>query len=390
MRRLVVPALTATLSLALLSCTDDAPSETAPAAGQTSDLSSSNPSSSGHAELHEDFTVVEHATFDEGWAMSFLPGTDLLAVTERGGSLQLYDPDANDARAVDGVPEVYHEGQAGLHDVIPAPSFADDGAVYLSWAREGDTVHGVAARATLDAADAELRDLEIIWEQAPAPGAGHFALRLLVQGEHLFITSGDRQQEDPAQERDTNLGAVVRLTLDGDPAPGNPWFEDGGAAAELWSVGHRNPLGIAEDADGALWVSEMGPQGGDELNLLTEAGNYGWPDASMGVHYDGSPIPDHSEEDGFVAPAEHWVPAISPGSLMIYQGELFEEWRGDAFLGGLSGQRLVRVELEGEAAEAGQEWDAGERIRAVTEGQDGALWVLEDGAGGRLLELRPN
>lgn len=375
MRRLSAFALTATLSLALLSCTNDASTTAA--------------QSSGHAELHQDFTVTEHATFDEGWAMSFLPDTDLVAVTERGGSLQLYDRDTGETREVDGVPEVYHESQAGLHDIIPAPSFVEDGAVYLSWAREGDTVHGVVARATLDVEDAELRDLEVIWEQDPAPGAGHFALRLLVQGDHLFITSGDRQQEDPAQQRDTNLGAVVRLTLAGDPAPGNPWFEEEGAAAELWTVGHRNPLGIAEDAGGAIWISEMGPEGGDELNLLTEAGNYGWPDASMGVHYDGRPIPDHSEGDGFIAPAEHWVPAISPGSLMIYEGELFDEWRGDAFLGGLSGERLVRVDIDGEAVEAAQEWDAGERIRAVAQAPDGALWVLEDGSGGRLLELRP-
>ncbi len=389
MRRLPALALTAALSMSLFACTGDDPPASAPAPSQSADPQPAAPAHYSQGKLHEDFAVTEHATFDEGWALSFLPGTDLLAVTERGGALHLYHQGDGEVRAVDGVPEVYHESQAGLHDVIPAPSFTDDGAVYLSWARETDTVHGVVARAVLDVDDAELRDLEIIWEQDPAPGAGHFALRLLVHGEHLFITSGDRQQEDPAQERDTNLGAVVRLTLDGEPARGNPWFGDGGAAAEMWSIGHRNPLGIAADEDGALWVSEMGPQGGDELNLLTEGGNYGWPDASMGVHYDGSPIPDHSEEDGFVAPAEYWVPAISPGSLMIYSGGLFDEWRGDAFLGGLSGQRLVRVELDGRQAEAVQEWDAGARVRAVVQAQDGSLWVLEDGSGGRLLELRP-
>lgn len=338
----------------------------------------------------DEFAVTGHGSFDEGWAMSFLPGTDHLLISERSGSLQLRDQGTGEVVEVSGVPEVHHAGQAGMHDVIPGPGFETDGTVYLSWVRDHELgAQGVVGRGTLDVDTATLTDLDVIWEQEPTSGDGHFSLRMLIRDGHLFVTSGDRQKFDPAQETRSNLGAVVRLTLDGRPAPDNPWAQQGGAAAQLWTIGHRNPLGIAEDAQGNLWVSEMGPRGGDELNLLAEGENYGWPEASMGVHYDGSDIPDHTAGDGFRPPAEYWVPSISPGSLMIYRGELFDGWRGSALIGGLSGQRLVRVQLDGATADVVEQWDAGERIRAVAEAPDGAVWLLEDGKGGRLLELRP-
>ncbi|MBB1051272.1 PQQ-dependent sugar dehydrogenase, partial [Dietzia sp. CW19] len=291
---------------------------------------------------------------------------------------------------VAGVPPVDDAGQGGLHDVAAGASHAEDGAVYLSWVRDHpEGAQGVVGRGILDVDRAELTDLEVIWEQDPAAGNGHFALRLLVLDDHLYVTSGDRQEQTPAQDTASNLGAVVRLTLDGDPAPGNPWAGDG-AAADLWTIGHRNPLGIAEDPQGRIWVSEMGPRHGDELNLLTEGGNYGWPQASMGRHYSGGDIPGHREGDGFVPPATYWVPAISPGSLLIYRGDRFAGWDGSALLGGLSGQNLVRVELRDEVATVVQEWDMGARVRALAEAPDGAIWVLEDGPGGRLLELTPD
>ncbi|HHX85019.1 MAG TPA: PQQ-dependent sugar dehydrogenase [Actinomycetales bacterium] len=342
------------------------------------------------AATAEDFRVTEHGTFDEGWAMRFLPGTEYLLVSERGGALKLRDRETGEVTEVSGAPEVVHEGQGGMHDVLPGPGFAEDGTVYVSWVRDHpDGAQGVVGRSTLDVDTAELSPPEVIWEQDPAAGNGHFALRMLVSGDHLYVTSGDRQEMDPAQDTGTNLGTVVRLTLDGDPAPGNPWAGEGGAAEELWTIGHRNPLGIAEDPTGAIWVSEMGPRGGDELNLLEGGENYGWPEASMGVHYDGGAIPDHAEGDGFRAPAAYWVPSISPGNLLVYGGDRFPGWRGSALLGGLSGQTIVRVELDGERATVAQKWDMGERIRALAEAPDGAIWVLEDGEGGRLLELTP-
>jgi aldose sugar dehydrogenase len=370
MRRLLATAAATALSLTFSACAGAAPPM--------------------QADASESFTVTEHGTFEEGWAMSFLPGTDHLLISERGGSLQLRDQGTGEVTRVNGTPDVHHAGQAGMHDIIPGPDFADDGTVYLSWVREHEAgAQGVVGRGILDVGTATLTDLEVIWEQTPTSGNGHFALRMLIRDEHLYLTSGDRQKFSPAQERETNLGAVLRLTLDGRPAPGNPWAEEGDTAAQLWTIGHRNPLGIAEDSAGQIWISEMGPRGGDELNLLAEGENYGWPEASMGRHYDGRPIQDHVEGDGFQAPAEYWVPSISPGSLLIYRGELFEGWEDSALLGGLSGETLVRVQLDGEDTTIAEQWDMGERIRALAEAPDGALWVLEDDRGGRLLELRP-
>lgn len=393
-RSLALAAVTVLSATAFLAACAGAPGD----AGVDPARSAGQAATPGNAA--EDFAITEHGTFDEGWAMAFLPGTDNLLITQRGGGLKLRDQRTGEVTDVTGAPEVHHSGQAGMHDVIPGPTFTDDGTIYLSWVREHpDGAQGVVGRGTLDVGKRELTDLDVIWEQAPAPGDGHFALRMLIQGDHLYVTSGDRQEFTPAQDTTNNLGAVVRLTLDGEPAPGNPWAGErgaddadgagGGAAAQLWTIGHRNPLGIAEDADGRIWVSEMGPRHGDELNLLAEGANYGWPESSMGDHYDGETIPDHADGDGYTAPAAHWVPAISPGNLMIYRGSLFDGWTNSALLGGLSGQKIVRVRLEGETAAVVGEWDMGERIRAIDEAPDGALWVLEDGAGGRLLELRP-
>ncbi|GAA4841078.1 PQQ-dependent sugar dehydrogenase [Garicola koreensis] len=339
-------------------------------------------------EAAAQFETVEHEQFDAPWALEFLPGTQSLLITERTGALKLRSQDSGEVREVSGAPEVVDAGQGGMHDVIAGPTFGQDRTIYLSWVRsaEGGT-QGVVGRAQLDTDQAALENLEVIWEQDPAAGDGHFSLRMIVLDEMLYVTSGDRQQMEPAQDMSTNLGTIVRLRLDGDPAPGNPFADAGGTASQFWTIGHRNPLGIASDSHGNLWSSEMGPQGGDELNLIREGANYGWPQASMGVHYDGTEIADHTEGDGFESPKAHWVPAISPGNLMIYQGELFTGWQDSALLGGLSGENLVRVELDGETAEPADEWDVGERIRAVEESPDGAVWVATDG--GSLMELRP-
>ena len=397
MRRLA-PAALALAGLAACSGpaeTPNAPRTVTPSPAASSAADEPSPSATSPAtpsaipDTHE-FVVVEHESFDEPWALAFLPGTDTMAVTERGGALKLRGPDGT-VRDVSGVPDVVAAGQGGLGDLIPGPTFADDGTVYLSWVERGDGGTGaVVGRGRLDVAAAELADVGVIWEQTPkVDGNGHFSHRLLIHDEHLFVSSGDRQKFDPAQAMDGNLGKIVRLTLDGDPAPDNPWAGEGGVAAQFWSIGHRNPLGLAADGDGRLWGSEMGPQGGDELNLVQPGLNYGWPEASNGSHYGGGEIPDHSPGDGFEPPKAFWTPSISPGSLMIYDGELFPAWKGDAFLGALSGEALVRVDLEGETATQAESWSMGARIRAVAEAPDGAIWLLEDGSGGRLLELTP-
>lgn len=403
--RFVPWLLAAALGAASLAgCTAGGPSVTAPtgasdgtvppAASDGAATASAAPSS--ELPLGPDgrpFAVDPVARFSAPWALSFLPGTDWLAITERTGRLHLRDQRSGALVAVSGVPQVVVAGQGGLGDVVPAPDFTRTGLLYLSWveARAGGTGAVVGrARLVTDGASARLEGLEVIWRQEPATsGTGHFSHRLVFapDGRSLFVSSGDRQKLDPAQDLSNTLGTIVRLTLDGDAAPGNPFADRGGVSAEIYSYGHRNPLGLAFDEAGALWSTEMGPAGGDELNLIVAGRNYGWPLASNGSHYSGIPIPDHAPGDGFEAPRYWWTPSVSPGSLLIYTGDAFAAWRGDALIGALSGQALIRVDLEGSDAVASEQWDLGQRIRAVAQDPDGTLWLLEDAPGGRLLHL---
>lgn len=339
------------------------------------------------------FLATELARYDEPWALEPLPGGDLLLITLKRGSLRLRDLATGRETTVQGVPPVVYGGQGGLGDVVAGPTFATDGTVYLSWIAAGEEFTGAVvgrARLTGDAASARLEGLEVIWRQLPmTSGSGHYSHRLAFSpdGEYLFVTSGDRQKFDPAQDLSVNLGKVLRLNPDGTPAAGNPFADRGGVAAEIWSYGHRNGLGLAFDADGNLWESEMGPQGGDELNLILPGRNYGWPLASNGSHYGGGEIVDHTPGDGFEAPKVWWTPSVSPAGLLIYSGALFPDWQGDAFVAALSGQALLRVDLAGTTATKGDQWRMGERIRDVAQARDGALLVLQDAPGGRLLRL---
>lgn len=333
--------------------------------------------------------IEEIGELDEPWAMTFLPDGRAL-ITGRGGELTLRGTDGRSVE-VDGVPDVVHAGQGGLGDVALAPDFEQSRTAYLSWAEAGEGGSGAAVgRATLSEGDdtARLDGLSVIWRQQPkVRGNGHYAHRLAFSpdGDYLFVSSGERQQMDPAQDLNTNLGKVVRLTPDGKAAAGNPFADRGGVAAEIWSYGHRNPLGLAFDDDGRLWVAEMGPQGGDEINLVREGANYGWPKASNGSHYGGGEIADHAAGDGYEAPKVWWNPSVSPGSLMIYRGSMFPQWQGDAFVGALSGESLIRVDLDGDRADKGDQWELDQRIREVEEAPDGAIWLLTDD--GKVLRL---
>ena len=333
--------------------------------------------------------IEKIAELDEPWAMSFLPDGRAL-ITGRGGTLTLR---TTDGRMVDvsGVPEVVHAGQGGFGDVVPAPDFESTNAIYVSWAEAGSGGSGAAVgRATLSDArgSARLQNLTVIWRQRPKVGGNaHYGHRLAFSpdGRYLFVSSGERQEMDPAQDLDSSLGKIVRLRPDGTAADGNPFADRGDVAAEVWSYGHRNPLGLAFDPDGNLWNSEMGPRGGDELNLVRAGANYGWPEASNGSHYSGAEIPDHTDGDGYDAPKAWWNPSVSPGSLLIYTGSAFPQWRGDAFLGALSGQALIRVDLDGTGAAKGDQWDLGQRIREVEQAPDGTIWLLTDA--GQVLRL---
>lgn len=388
-RALITGAPLGLAAFALAACSprEGASSDSAPPAAPSGTSADGTPVPDMSTDV---FTVTEHGRFAEPWALAFLPGTSLLLVSERGGALRLRDQGTGEVRDVADVPEVHHRGQAGLHDVVAAPSYAEDGRVHLSWVRrDARGSHGVVGRARLDVDAPALRDLEVLWEQDPASGDGHYSLRLLPHEGHLYVTSGDRQEFTPAQDMAVDQGVVLRLTPDGAPADGNPWAGEGSPADMFWTIGHRNPLGIAADSRGQVWVAEMGPAGGDELDLLVAGANYGWPEASNGSHYDGADIPDHAPGDGFQAPAAFWTPSISPGSLAVHTGTLFEGWRDSALIAALSGQALVRVTLDGDVAREADRWDLGTRIRAVREAPDGAVWLAEDGDGGRLLQLRP-
>jgi glucose/arabinose dehydrogenase len=350
------------------------------------------------AEGPDGFTTTELAAFDSPWAAAFLPGTPWLAVTEKRGTLKLRDMTTGRVIDVAGTPEVLDEGQGGLSDVVPAPGFDGKGnrTLYLTWAEagEGSTAGAAMGRGRLevDGGSARLAGFEVLWRQQPkVEGRGHYSHRIAFSpdGRYLFLSSGERQAMTPAQDLGVNLGKILRLDLDGKAAPGNPFADRGGVSAQIWSYGHRTALGLAFDGQGRLWESEMGPKGGDEVNLIEEAANYGWPLVSNGSHYDGTPIPDHAPGDGYAAPKVWWDPSISPGSLMVYSGTLFPGWAGDAFVGALSGEALVRVDLDGTSAKKAEQWPMGARIREVESGPDGAIYVLEDGSGGRLLRLAP-
>jgi glucose/arabinose dehydrogenase len=341
------------------------------------------------------FDATPVAQFSEPWAMEFLPDGRLL-VSEKQGALKLYSPETGTIGDVSGVPEVAYGGQGGFGDVVLHPEFAENGLVYVSYAepgRRGESGAAVArARLVLDDdGGGALEDLEVIWRQVPkVSGNGHYGHRIAFGEGYLWISSGERQKFDPAQDMNANLGKIVRLNDDGSVPDDNPFAEQGGVAAEIWSLGHRNPLGLAFDGEGRLWNVEMGPRGGDELNLVRRGANYGYPIVSNGDHYDGRSIPDHDTRPEFAAPAAFWNPSISPSSLMFYSGSEFPEWQGNAFIGGLSSESLLRVEIDGETASEADRFAMGQRIRAVEQGPDGAIWVLEDqrrGSGGRLLRL---
>jgi len=343
------------------------------------------------------FKVAELAKFDEPWAMTFLPDGRLL-VTEQAGALRLYDPKRNGTGAISGVPAVVHAGQGGLGDVVLHPDFDKSQLIYLSYAEAGDGGAGAAvarARLVLDnSGSGVLQDLKVIWRQTPKKsGAGHFGHRIAFDRDGmLWISSGERQKFDPAQDMSTNLGKIVRLHADGTVPTDNPFANRGGVSAQIWTLGHRNILGLAFDAKGQLWEHEMGPQGGDELNRIEKGANYGYPIVSNGDHYDGKPIPDHGTRPDLRAPVITWNPVISPAGFIIYDGDLFPQWKGNGFIGGLSSQSLVRIEFNGDTAREAERFDMQRRIREVEQGPDGAIWLLEDGKGrgtGWLLKLTP-
>jgi glucose/arabinose dehydrogenase len=371
------------------------------------------------------FTMTQMATFKLPWRIAFLPDGRML-ITEKVGPIWLVTQNG-EKTPVANVPEVLYQGQGGMLGVFLSPHYATDHSVYLTYAEPGDGGSGLAlarARLALGNDKTSLEELQVLWRQMPKGRGGQFGAQIAFSpdGQYLFLTVGERQRMTPAQDPNQALGKILRLTLDGKPAPGNPMAGKTGAASvplidpprdtevaktapvvstytfpgpnltpsETWSSGHRTPYGLAFAPDGRLWEMEHGPRGGDELNLIEPGKNYGWPLVAYAVNYNGVPIPSPDTRADLAKPVIYWTPIIAPGNLMFYNGAMFPQWRGSALLGGMATQTLTRITFDANGgAKPAERWDVGHRIRDVEVGPDGALWMLEDANPGGLFRVTP-
>jgi aldose sugar dehydrogenase len=372
------------------------------------------------------FTMNQVATFNLPWRMAFLPDGRML-ITEKPGAVWLVTQQGAKT-PVTNVPAVLHQGQGGLLGVFVSPRYATDQNVYLTYSEPGDVGSSLAlarVRLAIGEGAASLEGLEVLWRQMPKGLGGQFGAQIAFSpdGQYLFLTVGDRQRMTPAQDPDQELGKILRLTLDGKPAPGNPQAGKIGAAsvpliapprdtelaktapvvgtyaftepnlapAETWSSGHRTPYGLAFSPDGRLWEVEHGPRGGDELNLIEPGKNYGWPLVSYATNYNGVPIPSPDTQPDLAKPVIYWTPIIAPGSLTFYTGAMFPQWTGSALIGGMGSRTLNRVTFDGKGgATPAERWSVGHRIRDVEVAPDGAVWMLEDANPGGLFRVTPN
>jgi aldose sugar dehydrogenase len=371
------------------------------------------------------FAMTQVTTFNLPWRIAFLPDGRML-VTEKVGPVWLVTKDGAKT-PIDNAPAVLHQGQGGMLGIFLSPHYATDHSVYLTYAEPGDGGSSLAmARAKLSIGEgsASLDGLQVLWREMPKGRGGQFGAQIAFSpdGQHLFLAVGDRQRMTPAQDPDQALGKILRLTLDGKPAPGNPAAGKTGAQtvslinpprdteaaktapvvstytfpapnlapAETWTSGHRTPYGLAFAPDGRLWELEHGPRGGDELNLIEPGKNYGWPLVSYAVNYDGVAIPSPDTRPDLAKPVIYWTPVIAPGNLTFYAGSMFPEWRGSALIGGLASRTLNRVTFDGKGGAAPAErWDVAHRIRDVAVAPDGAVWMIEDANPGGLFRVTP-
>jgi glucose/arabinose dehydrogenase len=372
------------------------------------------------------FNMTTVANFELPWRIAFLPDGRML-ITEKVGPLWLVTQ-KGEKLAVGGTPAVYWQGQSGMLGVFVSPHYATDQSIYLTYSEPGDYGGGIAlARAKLNITPtaAGLRNLEVLWRQLPKGKGGQEGgpIAFSPDGQYLFMAVGDRQRFTPAQDPNQPEGKMLRLTLDGKPAPGNPNFGKTGAAtiplidppsdteaaknakvvkmytftgpnetpAETWTIGHRTPYGLAFSPTGELWEVEHGPRGGDELNLIEKGNNYGWPLVSYAPNYSGIPIPNPDTRPDLTKPVIYWTPVIAPGTLMFYNGkQTFPQWDGNGFIGGMGTKSLNRIIFDGHGgAKTAERWDVGKRIRDVAEGPDGSLWMIEDANPGALIHVTP-
>ena len=326
------------------------------------------------------------------WGLAFLPDGRML-VTERPGRLRLVARDGSVSEPLTGVPRVLARGQGGLLDVALSPSFAQDRLVYLSFAEPGGAGGSTAvARGRLG--ERGLDDTRVIWRQEPkVSGNNHWGSRLVWRPDGtLFVTLGDRYTYmERAQDLSTTIGKIVRINADGSVPRDNPFVDRGNARPEIWSLGHRNVQAATLDASGQLWTVEHGARGGDELNRPQAGHNYGWPVITYGVDYSGARIGVGTAAPGMEQPVYYWDPVIAPSGATFYSGAAFPDWRGDLFVGSLQPGRLVRLRLRDGRVTHEERYliGPGERIRDVTEGPDGFLYLLTDSPKGRIVRLAP-
>ncbi len=309
----------------------------------------------------------------EPWSLAFLPDASLL-VTLRGGALVRLPADGGAPKMIGGLPEVFAEGQGGLFDVLVPRDFAQTGEILLSYAAlrpEGGATAVASARLDGD----RLTGLREIWRMAEATSSGrHFGGRLLeLPDGTILLTTGDRGEGMPAQDPGRAPGKIVRIARDGSAPPGNP----DPAHPFTWTLGHRNPQGIAIDAQGRVWASEHGAMGGDEINRIEPGRNYGWPLITYGRDYDGSTIGIGTAAPGLEQPARYWDPSIAPSGHIVYSGRLWPEWAGDHFVGSLKFDHIARLDPDrtGWPEEILRDRATG-RVRDIREGPDGAIWFL--------------
>jgi glucose/arabinose dehydrogenase len=371
------------------------------------------------------FAITQVTTLNLPWRIAFLPDGRML-ITEKVGALWLVTQKGEKTQVAK-APAVLHQGQGGMLGVFASPHYATDRNIYLTYSEPGDGGSSLAlarAQLSISGTTASLEGLKVLWRQMPKGKGGQFGAQIAFSpdGEYLFLTVGERQRMTPAQDPDQELGKILRLTLDGKPAPGNPGAGKTGAdsvtlidppsdteaaktapivsryrfpepnlaPAEIWSSGHRTPYGLAFAPDGRLWELEHGPRGGDELNLIERGKNYGWPLVSYGVNYNGVAVPSPNTRPDLTKPVIYWVPVIAPGNLTFYKGALFPQWQGSALLGGLNTRSLNRITFDGNGgATPAERWDVGRRIRDVEVAPDGALWLLEDDDPGGVLRVTP-
>lgn len=380
-------------------------------------------------EANLPFTMTPVTTLNYPWRIAFLPDGRML-ITEKPGPVWLVAQDGTKTQIAN-TPTSVMPSQGGMLGVYLSPKYATDHNIYLTYSEPGEGGSSLAmARGklviggTAAAPTARLDNVEVLWREMPKGRGGQFgaAIAFSPDGQYLFLTVGDRQRMTPSQDPDSPLGKILRLTLDGKPAPGNPNAGKIGAPttnlinpprdtevaktapvvstytypgpnlapSEIWASGFRTPYGLAFSPDGRLWELEHGPRGGDELNLIERGKNYGWPLVSYATNYNGVPIPSPDTRTDLTKPVIYWTPVIAPGNLVFYKGAMFSQWNGSALIGGMGTKTISRITFDGKGgATPAERWNVDRRIRDVAVAPDGAIWVIEDANPGGLFRLTP-